>query len=646
MTLLAAIATFGALASSAAPAQAHLVRPVSSFTPTGTIEPVGVAVDQETGDLYVAGLGSGNVERFSGSGTPEPFFVSPILSEPWGVAVDQSTGDVYVAELGAAAVDKLEPSAKPVAGFTRITEASIPAGDPGSEGFKPHGVAVDPANGDVAVEDEAHGEVDIFSSSGAFISQFAGGTYGVAVGSGSDIYTSGGEGVQEFSPTDGYSTPTTIDPNGALAVGVDLLTGDVLSDDTSHIAEYEASGAPLVQFGSGVLSFSAGVAVYEATDTVYATDISNGNVYVFRAPVRLPDVTTGTPPTNVTSTTATLSGAVNPDTTSVTGCRFEYGTSTSYGASVACTQALPLTGTSALPVSVSLGALQPNATYHYRLAGANSNGTSFGEDQTFTTSPAPPTLDDQSVSGLTQTSAILNASIDPNNEATTYHFEYGPTAAYGTSVPVPEAEVGSEWGDVVVGQQLSGLEPGTTYHFRVVATNATGPSTGVDQTFTTASPLPPILSTGLPSAVSQNEATLSGTIDAQGVQTSYEFDIGADTSYGTRIFGDAGTSEGPQTFTLTLQDLAAGVTYHYRLVARNTYATTYGADQTFTTPAFPSLTLTAPVAAPLVPTPLIGPAATAPTAVKVVVRKAQPKRKAKRIVKKARRAASSRKRRS
>lgn len=546
VTLLASIATLGALASSAAPAQAHLVRPVSSFTPTGTIDPVGVAVDQATGSVYVAGLASENVERFSASGTPEPSFVSPTLAGPWGVAVEQSTGDVYVAESGAAAVDKLDPSGGPVAGFTRITEASFPAGDPGSEGFSPHGVAVDPSNGDVVVEDEAHGEVDIFSSSGAFISQFPGGTYGVAVGSGSDIFTSGGEGAQEWSLADGYSTATTIDPNGTLAVGVDLSTGDVLSDDASFIAEYEASGAPLLQFGSGVLGESAGVAVYEATNTVYATDLSSGNVYVF-----------GSPPT-----------------------------------------------------------------------------------------PAAPALDNQSVSGLTQTSAILNASIDPHTEATTYHFEYGPTAAYDTSVPVPEAEVGSESSDVVVGQQLSGLEPGTTYHYHVVATNAIGTVPGPDQTFTTASPLPPIVSTGSPGSVSQNEATLSGTIDAQGVQTSYEFDIGADTSYGTRIFGDAGTGEGPQPFTLTMQDLAAGTTYHYRLVATNVYATTYGADQTFTTPAFPSSTLTAPVAAPLVPTPLIGPATPAPGAVKVVVRKAQPKKKARKKAKKVRRSASSRRRRS
>jgi hypothetical protein len=555
MTLLTAIATLGALASSAAPAQAHLVRPApSSFTPTGISFPIGVAVDQETGDVYVAGLGTGNVEKFSGSGVPEPSFVSPELSGPWGVAVDNSggasKGDVYVAESGGAAVDKLDSSGKPVAGFTRIVEGSFPPGDPGSEGFHPVGVAVDPSNGDVVVEDEAHGEVDIFGSSGAFISQFPGGTYGVAVGSGSDIFTSGGEGAQEWSLADGYSTATTIDPNGTLAVGVDLLSGDIFSDDTSYIAEYQASGAPLLQFGSGVLGESAGVAVYEATNTVYATDISSGQVYVF-----------GAPPT-----------------------------------------------------------------------------------------PAPPALDNQSVSGLTQTSAILNASINPHTEATTYHFEYGPTAAYGTSVPVPEAEVGSESSDVVVGQRLSGLEPGTTYHYHVVATSALGTVLGPDQTFTTASPLPPLVSTGSPSTVSQNEATLSGTIDAQGVQTDYEFDIGADTNYGTRIFGDAGTSDGPQTFTLTLQDLAAGVTYHYRLVASNAYATAYGADQTFTTPAFPSSILTAPVTAPLVPTPLIGPATATPGAGKVVVRKAQPKKKArkraKRRVKKARRSASSRKRRS
>ena len=94
------LATLAAAAFAAGPAGAHLVRPASSFTPTGVETPSGIAVDQATGDVYVTGAGSGNVERFSATGVRETSFVSPVLSGPAGVAVDNSgdasKGDVYV----------------------------------------------------------------------------------------------------------------------------------------------------------------------------------------------------------------------------------------------------------------------------------------------------------------------------------------------------------------------------------------------------------------------------------------------------------------------------------------------------------------------------------------------------------------------
>ncbi len=116
---------------------------------------------------------------------------------------------------------------------------------------------------------------------------------------------------------------------------------------------------------------------------------------------------------------------------------------------------------------------------------------------------------------------------------------------------------------------------------------------------------PPQASTGPAIEVSQNNTTLTATIDNEGSETTYELDLGADTSYGTRIFGDAGYEEGAQTVTVTLQGLAAGTTYHYRIVAKNVFGATYGADETFTTPTYPSAVLVAPVAPPLIPVPLI-----------------------------------------
>jgi hypothetical protein len=617
----------------AAPAGAYLVRPVSSF-PIGP-EGNGVAVEQAKGDVFVSIGSSASVEKLSGSGQPEASFVSPpfVGGTPFGVAVDNSggasKGDVYVALDGSAGrVVKLDASGKEVSGFTPIAASSIPAGDPGSENFEPSGVAVDSANGDVVVA--SGGEVDIFSSSGTFISQFAvPGVRMVAVGSGSEIFTdSNGSGAEtlEWSPADGYAAPTAL-ATGPLPekapIAVDAVTGDLFvrgenEQEQQYIAEDGASGMTLSQFGLELVNYSAGIAVDEKTDTVYASSPEAGLVYIFGAEF-LAKAVTGTPATGVTVTSADVSGTVDPEGLKVSACRFEYGLSTSYEASAPCSPASPLTGEAAIPVTATLH-VQAGKTYHYRLVAVTASGSSsgedtaggssYGEDETFQTPVLPPSIDGESASAVAQSAATLNASINPNSETTTYHFEYGTSMAYGTTVPVPDASIGSGYGDVNVGQQLTGLAPDTTYHFRVVATNATSPpggTDGPDETFTTPPPEPPVVSTGQAEGVGQSTATLTAAVDTQGFETVYEFDFGPDTSYGIRIFGNAGSEPGTQTFKIPLQGLAPGTTYHYRIAATNAFGTVYGVDVTFTTASYPSAVLSEPVALPLVPALLLAP---------------------------------------
>jgi hypothetical protein len=81
-----------------------------------------------------------------------------------------------------------------------------------------------------------------------------------------------------------------------------------------------------------------------------------------------------------------------------------------------------------------------------------------------------------------QTSATLGANIRPGFRATTYHFEYGRTASYGSSIP-ESALVGSDNSVHPAGATIAGLTAETTYHYRVVATNAIGATTGPDESF-------------------------------------------------------------------------------------------------------------------------------------------------------------------
>ncbi len=219
--------------------------------------------------------------------------------------------------------------------------------------------------------------------------------------------------------------------------------------------------------------------------------------------------------------------------------------------------------------------------------------------------PSEPSLSNVSSFVVEQTTAELIGTIDPGEETTRYHFEYGASTAYGTEVPQFGTEISGAEGPVVVGQELTGLRPGTTYHYRLIAKNATGEAVESDQTFTTLPAVPPVARTGQAENVTPNTATLTGTVNTGGFPTFYEFELGADTGYGIRIYGNAGVQPGTQTFTVPLQDLAPGTTYHYRIDATNIFGTVYGVDVTFTTTTYPTATLSGQVVLPLLPTALL-----------------------------------------
>jgi hypothetical protein len=109
-------------------------------------------------------------------------------------------------------------------------------------------------------------------------------------------------------------------------------------------------------------------------------------------------------------------------------------------------------------------------------------GTDIGADE-FVPPPSAVTGDATSV---TTSAAVLNGTVNANTVATTYHFEYGLTSSYGSSTP--ETHAGAGTANVAAAATLTGLAQGTTYHFRIVATNRGGFTAGADVTFTTQAP--------------------------------------------------------------------------------------------------------------------------------------------------------------
>jgi IPT/TIG domain len=204
--------------------------------------------------------------------------------------------------------------------------------------------------------------------------------------------------------------------------------------------------------------------------------------------------TVGSPPTaltaaasSVTRSSVTLNATVNPDGGEVYECKLEYGTTTSYGSSAACS-ALPGHGESPVAVSASVTGLTPNTTYHFRISATNPGGTSAGGDETFKTQPfIAPTVITGATSSISQTSATANATVNPNGgEVSECKLEYGTTTSYGSSA-VCSALPGHGESPVTVSSSLEVLSNKTTYHFRISATNPGGTSKGQDQTFTAAS---------------------------------------------------------------------------------------------------------------------------------------------------------------
>ena len=105
----------------------------------------------------------------------------------------------------------------------------------------------------------------------------------------------------------------------------------------------------------------------------------------------------------------------------------------------------------------------------------------------FTVVPAAaPSVDGESVSGVSTSEATLHAQVNPETLQTSCSFEYGTDTSYsGGSVPCTPAELGTGFSDVAVSAYINGLQPNTTYHFRVVVTNTDGTTDGPDQTFLT-----------------------------------------------------------------------------------------------------------------------------------------------------------------
>lgn len=496
----------------------------------------GVAVDDATGDVFVADSGNRRVDEFSSagvfirawgwgvenntehklqacvssceaglSGTEPGEFVTPSY-----VAVDndpssESFGDVYVADTGDQKVTKFtdtgvlvgswgdggqlsgngtESFVGPLAGMAVDGKGRlwVLAYNSHLFGFEPNGISV--------MECDANKlGVNIGGLAVAGASEAPADEVLYAIGGSEAVRLSGGctvAGVVAFS--------SGLRPSG---LGVDTSDGDVYVDEGGEFVEDVPSagcvpgsrGCPASQvLGEEELGEATGVGINPDSGSMYVASAKTDQVMVFGLVLEAMIGSVG----GVTSGSAVLHGTANPVGAELSRCTFEYGeTSGEYEKSVACGEALGSIGKGDSPVAVqaSVTGLTGGKTYYFRLHASNANGNAYSEAGSFTTTKTAR-IEEASVA-VTGGRAALTGTVNPEGSAAHYRFEYGECAsvfecagtAFTGRLPEPDGLIAAGSSPVEVSANVEGLAVGVTYHYRLVAEDAAGVAASEEGTF-------------------------------------------------------------------------------------------------------------------------------------------------------------------
>lgn len=177
-----------------------------------------------------------------------------------------------------------------------------------------------------------------------------------------------------------------------------------------------------------------------------------------------------------------------------------------------------------------------------------------------------------------ETSLTVGATVDPRGLPTTFRFQYGTTTAYGSETTTGDAGAGGT--PVPVTATVTGLQPGTAYNFRVVATNAAGTTFGPNQVATTTGPAPTAQTTEA-TVTGRRSALLTGLVGTRGITGSVRFAWGTSATALTsrtparRVNGDR------VNVRAALTDLTPSRRYHYRVIVESAGGRAEGRVMTF-----------------------------------------------------------------
>jgi hypothetical protein len=408
-----------ALALGAPTAQASLLSPSGTFGSPGSgdgqfADPLGVAVQRSSGNVFVADSQNARVQKFDPNGNFIAAFGQGRLSQPTTIATD-SLGKVYVGDEGENVVQKFSANGNFV---STIDGSNTPQGHFQSLA----GVAVDQAN-NLWTADAGTGNVIEFDSTGRFLRQWEdthGNPTAIAVDSARNavyLITSGGVGsgtaTERWTLSGDYRAqvdpwvffgPQFGDPEPS-ALALDARTGNLYVDHPgrrAYVAVYNRAGIQLDDLSLGErpnsqgLAFAAlqGGANKPGQRHLYVSDADDDNVTIF-APRRTPGepLITSESVDQTGTTTATLEAGIVP-LGHATSCEFQYVENADFQASgfdnatdVACTPSSLGSGFTYQAASADLSGLTTGAVYHFRVVATNSAGTTTGEEQEFQAGP-------------------------------------------------------------------------------------------------------------------------------------------------------------------------------------------------------------------------------------------------------------------
>jgi uncharacterized protein (TIGR02145 family) len=284
--------------------------------------------------------------------------------------------------------------------------------------------------------------------------------------------------------------------------------------------------------------------------------------------------------TNITGTTAIGGGTITDEGS---GTVIERGVCWSTEITPTIADNKTINGYGAGTFISNISGLNGATTYCVRAYATNKVGTGYGIAMSFSTLGETPTASTQSATNITTTSATINGTVNANYLSTIVTFEYGITINYGNTITAIQSPIIGNT-DTGVSSDITGLTPGTTYHFRIKTVNTLGTVYGSDDTFTTLGQAPTVITEGATS-ITTISATLNGSINAHYLTSTVTFEYGITSTYGQTVTATQSPVTG-STATIVnspITGLTAGTDYHYRIVAVNSLGTTYGNNATFST---------------------------------------------------------------